>query len=153
MSGYTQVFPQLLQHQGPVWNINGSAQDDVINIVVQLDPANQHLIYATINGQVVPIARRRDSLSRIIINGEDGDDTINVNLPAESHVGVFVYGGDGNDTIAGGAECDHLYGGDGNDSITGGGGRDTLMGGSGSDTLDPTTQCCIRAASRRNPPR
>jgi serine protease inhibitor len=104
------------------WTIDGTAGADTI--VVQLDPANQHLIYATVNGQVT--IRPRASISRLTIEGEDGDDTISVYLPLRLSMGVWIYGDSGNDTINGGPERDHIYGGLGNDTINGGGGRDII---------------------------
>jgi RTX calcium-binding nonapeptide repeat (4 copies)/PKD domain len=71
---------------------------------------------------------------RILIYGGAGDDTIQVaggvSLPA------WLYGGDGNDTLSGGAGDDVLLGDSGNDQLTGGQGRDLLIGGAGGDTLN-----------------
>lgn len=47
----------------------------------------------------------------------------------------IVFGGDGNDTIMGGAANDILRGGDGNDFIKGGRGDDTILGGDGDDVI------------------
>ena len=46
-----------------------------------------------------------------------------------------LYGGAGNDFLAGGFGDDHLYGGDGNDSIGGNDNDDVVYGGSGNDYL------------------
>ncbi|MBK8160311.1 MAG: hypothetical protein IPK59_16580 [Rhodospirillaceae bacterium] len=52
-----------------------------------------------------------------------------------------MYGGDGNDTIHGGADSDYLYGensdgsGQGDDIIHGDGGNDIIGGGDGNDTI------------------
>ena len=46
-----------------------------------------------------------------------------------------MYGGDGNDTINGGAREDLISGDAGNDSLSGGEGADTLTGGAGADSL------------------
>jgi len=47
-----------------------------------------------------------------------------------------VMGGEGGDTITGGALDEELHGGVGNDTLTGGAGADTLVGGTGTDTLN-----------------
>jgi Ca2+-binding RTX toxin-like protein len=76
----------------------------------------------------------------IEINAGGGDDQIiigpGITLP------TTLIGGDGNDTIEGGAENDQMFGdlGDssgvaGNDVLMGNGGRDILYGGDGNDTL------------------
>jgi Ca2+-binding RTX toxin-like protein len=83
------------------------------------------------------------SATRIFVFGGDGNDTVtiasNVPLPVE------VRGGDGNDYITGGAKADlidggpgndRLHGGLGDDEILGGDDNDTISGGSGNDTLD-----------------
>ena len=69
-----------------------------------------------------------------------------VSFSIEAHFGTsgndqiqgtgFLYGADGNDTLAGGAERDTLLGGDGNDTLAGGGGNDRLGGGKDDDTVD-----------------
>lgn len=46
-----------------------------------------------------------------------------------------LFGGDGDDRLIGGARADHLDGGDGADILRGGGGRDRLIGGGGDDIL------------------
>ena len=57
---------------------------------------------------------------------------------------IDVFGGNGNDTISGDNVAppagqvlppEHLFGGNGNDSLTGGAGNDTLDGGAGDDTV------------------
>ena len=47
-----------------------------------------------------------------------------------------VRGGDGNDSLTGGAGDDRLEGGDGNDTLNGGDGDDEVRGGAGADVLD-----------------
>ncbi len=49
--------------------------------------------------------------------------------------GVYLAGGEGNDTLIGGALADFIFGGDGDDSIRGGSGRDFLFGEDGNDEL------------------
>jgi trimeric autotransporter adhesin len=66
------------------------------------------------------------------IHGGAGDDTIHV---VNSYYPEPVTGDDGNDTIFGSDNADHLDGGAGNDTIDGGTGDDVLSGGLGNDTL------------------
>jgi Ca2+-binding RTX toxin-like protein len=67
-----------------------------------------------------------------------GNDTITVG--ADVLAGVFIDGGDGNDSIFGGTGADTLQGGAGNDYIWGGDGRDLIFGGIGLDTLSGGAQ-------------
>jgi Ca2+-binding RTX toxin-like protein len=66
------------------------------------------------------------------IHGGAGDDTIHV---VDSYYPGPVTGDDGNDTIFGSNNADHIDGGAGNDSIDGGAGNDVLIGGPGDDVL------------------
>jgi Ca2+-binding RTX toxin-like protein len=86
----------------------------------------------------------RDNLGADVENvfGGSGDDQIAATAtPApdedfpQSIPGSDLYGGDGNDALAGGPGDDGLQGGDGNDELTGGPGRDSLGGQEGDDTL------------------
>ena len=73
-----------------------------------------------------------DGVEQIIVNGKEGDDTIEVDF-----LGIRVIGGNGDDMITvlseGGSE---VFGGCGNDIITGGPGADILFGGFGMDTIN-----------------
>jgi Ca2+-binding RTX toxin-like protein len=51
------------------------------------------------------------------------------------NINLEAHGGDGNDTITGGAGHDVIFGDLGNDTLTGSAGNDVLVGGSGSDRL------------------
>jgi Ca2+-binding RTX toxin-like protein len=64
------------------------------------------------------------------INGGDGSDTLSGGAFVD-----YIFGEAGDDTIAGGDGNDKLYGGDGSDSLSGNGGRDTLFGDDGNDRL------------------
>jgi hypothetical protein len=67
----------------------------------------------------------------VIVYGMACDDNISLigNINLEAH------GGDGNDTITGGAGHDVIFGDTGNDTLTGAAGNDVLIGGDGSDRL------------------
>ncbi|CCC96833.1 calcium-binding protein [Azospirillum baldaniorum] len=71
--------------------------------------------------------------------GGDGDDSLTGGAYADSLRGDngndWLDGGDGNDTLSGGNGNDWLLGGGGNDTLSGGSGNDTLIGGFGDDSL------------------
>ncbi len=67
----------------------------------------------------------------VIVYGLDCDD----NISLTGNINLEAHGGEGNDTITGGAGHDVLWGDEGNDTLTGGAGNDVLIGGSGSDRL------------------
>ena len=72
------------------------------------------------------------TMETAVINGGDGDDTID----ARDFIGqVSLNGGGGNDVLIGGVRNDELNGGDGNDTLVGGGGSDSLIGGAGNDVI------------------
>jgi Ca2+-binding RTX toxin-like protein len=57
------------------------------------------------------------------------------NISLTGNVNLEAHGGDGNDTITGGAGHDVIFGDTGNDTLTGAAGNDVLVGGSESDRL------------------
>jgi uncharacterized delta-60 repeat protein len=71
-------------------------------------------------------------VTRVVVNGQDGDDQIDATTLA---VPVEMYGGAGADKLIGGAAADILVGGDGDDKIAGNGGRDLLIGSLGADKI------------------
>lgn len=84
-----------------------------------------------INGSSVGVF---NPTGRIIVRGGGGDDAITV-APDVSR-GADLYGGNGNDSLTGGAGDDLIRGGNGNDSLLGGAGNDTIRGGNGDDIVD-----------------
>ncbi|QDU31771.1 RTX-I toxin determinant A from serotypes 1/9 [Anatilimnocola aggregata] len=62
---------------------------------------------------------------KAIFVGRGGNDNFTTSFTGH---GVEFYGGDGNDTLAGGAAADKLVGGSGNDIITGGEGANVVWG-------------------------
>lgn len=96
----------------------------------------------------VPAQIRIDGLSqtfdparvtRIVVQGGQGNDTIDfiANRATMGKPGytVELWGGAGNDHLAGSLNADKLFGGPGNDVLFGGAGNDLLDGGEGDDVL------------------
>jgi Ca2+-binding EF-hand superfamily protein len=74
------------------------------------------------------------TVSRIVINGTDGPETIVADGNSIS-IPMSVYGNGGNDIIVTGKGNDYVEGGAGNDTIFTNEGNDTLLGGDGDDKL------------------
>jgi Ca2+-binding RTX toxin-like protein len=70
----------------------------------------------------------------VYVYGGNGNDTIDRDDSAIGG-GAELYGDDGNDTIDGGSQGDEIYGGDDNDLLTGWHGDDYLEGGKGGDAI------------------
>jgi Ca2+-binding RTX toxin-like protein len=106
---------------------------------------------------LVPFTLDVDDVEKFEINGNGGDDNVDINdLSGTDVEKVVVTGGEGNDTVdasdsatpleafgdagddqlIGGTANDTLSGGAGNDSIEGEQGDDTMIGGEGNDTLE-----------------
>lgn len=72
------------------------------------------------------------SAGRVVIVGGSGDDAV---IATKVKIPVQFFGGDGNDSLAGGKKEDILIGGPGDDVLNGGTGADLIIGGGGSDTI------------------
>jgi RTX calcium-binding nonapeptide repeat (4 copies) len=80
----------------------------------------------------------RSAVTRIAVDAGRGDDRILIddsNGAFTNSIPTTIDGGDGDDTIAGGAGAETLLGGDGNDTIDGNGGSDEAFLGAGKDTF------------------
>ncbi len=104
--------------------IGGTNKNDIITV------AGSSKLVVTINGKVSIINRPS---SRIVIYGQGGNDKLLT--PGVLSNPVWLFGGDGNDTLASGRGNDVLVGGYGNDTLNGGAGRNLLIGSQGSDSL------------------
>jgi Ca2+-binding RTX toxin-like protein len=81
---------------------------------------------------------KRERIARIVVGGRAGKDSIRIdesNGTFTDTIPTVLSGGDGNDTIAGGAGPERLLGGDGKDSIDGNKGNDVGVLGAGNDTF------------------
>jgi hypothetical protein len=117
---------------GGVLAVNGTDQNDIIEISLQADDASKLLV--SVDGHTTPF--NVADVSSIQVSGLVGNDTININqrngvigIPAQ------LDGGAGNDTLGGGSGNDSLTGGEGNDRLIGRKGDDLIRGGAGDDRL------------------
>ena len=74
-------------------------------------------------------------IDRIEVLGFGGNDELRNDLGTAFSGFVTLYGGLGNDTLAGSGRYDRLFGDDGDDSLVAGDGDQLLFGGAGNDTL------------------
>ncbi len=72
----------------------------------------------------------------LLIDGGNGNDTIDAMGSNIGSVALQIMGGVGADTLGGGPSNDRISGGEGDDSIVGRNGRDTLFGNDGADTIN-----------------
>lgn len=117
---------------GGVLLVNGTAQADEITIRPAVNVPGQ--LRVMVNGKRTLVDAAQ--VKSIQINGRDGDDYIAIEgNGSRIVVPAVIYGGAGNDTLAGAFGKDVIHGGGGDDLVYGGGGSDTLVGGSGADRL------------------
>jgi Ca2+-binding RTX toxin-like protein len=113
---------------GGMLNVSGSTGDDVIAVSTK-DSGSTIAVYS---GTAQIAGFPASSINGIVVNGNDGNDTVTTTPPKPT----TVNGGDGNDTITGSAGNDTIKGDAGNDSLTGALGNDDIEGGTGDDILD-----------------
>ena len=79
-----------------------------------------------------------DKADQLVINTGAGNDTIDASNLGKGHIGLQLFGGDGDDVITGSDGDDFVNGGRGNDIAQLGGGDDTFVWnpGDGSDTVE-----------------
>lgn len=87
-------------------------------------------------------------ITKIIVNGLGGNDTLEVNQRNPIAIGVEIHGGTGNDYIKGTNAADLLYGEGGNDFIEGKGGNDFIDGGAGDDLVDDSGKNRVKRVER-----
>ncbi len=126
----------------------GTIANDKIYVLPRLHGQE---IYVKMNKVIVGVFDH-DLVSRIVVYGLAGNDTIQANDPRLGkyeelhgdagndtlHSGIgndVLFGGDGNDVLDGDSGSDRLYGEEGDDRLYGEKGHDILLGGSGNDTL------------------
>ena len=109
---------EVSQYNSSYWKVIMDGQTTYVNL-------NSYSVHS-LNPFDVPI-------SKLEVIGEGGNDRMYVSYNFSASVTAF--GGDGNDSIYGGAAMDFLYGENGNDYIYARSGNDYLFGGNGNDYL------------------
>jgi len=115
-----------------VLTVIGDSLDN--SIVVSRDAAGKLLV----NGGAVSVKGVTPTVANtavISVFGLAGNDTITLDEANGALPAADLFGGAGNDTLAGGSGNDLLFGEAGNDTLLGKGGADLLFGGSDNDTL------------------
>jgi len=105
--------------------VRGTFDDDTISVT-----ASGANIVATVNGATKSFAKT--DVLRITVQALSGNDTVTIGAGI---IGTYISGGEGDDSLFGGAENDRIDGGEGNDSIKGNAGDDSLTGADGNDTV------------------
>lgn len=142
--------PAKIDLYGNLLVIDGSNFSDTSNVWIGNNgtPSNPYddvlvanLWYTDTNhAYPIPVSIQKvysvQGVTDVQFEGLDGNDRFD-NYTALQ--GVWIAGGNGNDTINGGSGRDFIVGENGNDILSGGAGNDLIYGGSGNDYLDGWT--------------
>ena len=109
-------------------NINGSSIADTMTVV-----ANGTVAQASTTGFPFPVSV--SGALTLMVNGLGGPDNITCSGNLATIVPLILDGGDGDDTINGGNGADTILGGNGDDILDGNQGTDTVFGGANNDTF------------------
>jgi len=107
-------------------HIHGTSAADSISIS---QSSNVDVVFNGANFAYVP-----SGVTGVRVRSHAGNDSVVSSIAADKAFAAF--GGDGNDTITGGAGADVFYAGYGDDLLNGGAGDDTLHGEYGSDVIN-----------------
>lgn len=118
---------------GDTVSVVGTAGPDDISISVDGTDSTKYSVSDGVTTQTFD----KSAVSRFVVAGKGGDDTIAVDSSnGKVDAPRDLRGGGGNDTIDGSGGKDNISGGAGDDSVSGGNGRDSLSGGDGNDTMN-----------------
>jgi hypothetical protein len=115
-----------------VLQVRGTDEDDVIKITQPR--SNPRRINVAINDDTFAFKAHR--VRRIEVRAQDGDDEVSIGGRVRAR--AKLYGGRGDDTLAGGSAADLLVGGAGDDDLLGGRSKDRLFSGEGQDVFNST---------------
>src|SRR4051812_32447602 len=114
---------------GTTLRVSGDGASDKVALFT--DPTN--LVIDVGEDGTADFTFARTAFTTVSVTAAGGDDEVRFQgLPLD---GVTVDGGNGNDTLIGGAAAETLLGGSGSDFIDGNIGADTISAGSGNDTV------------------
>ena len=132
-SDVTQVTLDLGANDGAAdqVTVNGTSASDQINVVATATGVAVIGLPAQVN------IDHPEAGDLLMVNGGNGDDTINASSLAADVIGLAMLGGDGSDTVVGGRGNDTALLGNGNDKFiwNPGDGSDVVEGEAGTDTL------------------
>ncbi len=114
--------------------VGGTAANDVIEVRAGSTSGSLQVVVNGLDRGTFARTTAAGTIGRVIVYGNDGNDTITINSNVDA-IPAVLYGGAGNDTLTGGKGSNFLDGGDGNDKLNGGAANDILVGGRGQDTL------------------
>jgi len=117
--------------------IKGTHEGD--NIAIRLRAGDPGVLDVDVDKDAVAdFSFRRDEVTTIDVDAHAGDDTVSLdetNGIFTTGVTTTIGGGEGNDTLFGGAGAETLLGGDGDDFVDGNGGNDVALLGDGDDVF------------------
>jgi len=116
---------------GGTLQIVGTRLSDVITVAPSATNSNAIEVHS---GTSFVGAFDTVAVNSIRIEGGNGHDVLGID--AALAIPAVLIGGNGRDTLTGGAGADTLEGDNGRDTLTGGSGDDTLVGGNARDTLN-----------------
>ncbi len=146
--------------QGSSGELHGGDGDDLIELVsrkaaYESDENTQANAYGGNGNDIIRDLGGYNAISRGILNGDDGNDTLYGSLygssifggtgndilyayysDGDNYFGNLLDGGAGNDFLYGSIQSDTLKGQEGHDSIFGNGGLDYIFGNDGDDSLN-----------------
>ena len=113
--------------------------DQANNVALRLAQGNPAIVQVDVGDDGSPeFSFARSDISAINVKMGDGNDRVRIddaNGSFTTTIPTTISGGDGNDTLIGGAGAELFRGGDGNDFVSGGRGADTAYLGEGDDTF------------------
>ena len=114
------------------------AEDDKITLF--LKPGNPGTLQVDLDGDgTADESFPRAEITSISVDAGRGDDSVRIdesNGAFTDTIPTSIDGGEGNDTLTGGAGASTLSGGPGDDQLIGGSGAERLNGGDGNDRID-----------------
>jgi Ca2+-binding RTX toxin-like protein len=118
--------------------VTGSTAADRIALRLKASNPKRLIVDVGDNGSA-DFRFRRSRIERIVVNGAGGDDTLRIDDSAGAFTDTIptrLKGGNGDDSLRGGAGEERLLGQNGDDTVAGGRGEDVAFLGAGDDRFD-----------------